>query len=147
MYGLEGPDDATGITFPHWWTSSIAFSVIIHIVVLKAFMETNHWNGFVIGAGILAIVSYYLTALGLSLEFVSNMIQPELNQEFMRIFSNAKALITIVCLPFVSLIPDITYMFISRLFFPTPTDFVMQIQKKMPDYEWTKFLHIEHPDY
>lgn len=147
VYGLEGPNDASGITYPHWWTSSIAFSVIIHIVVMKCFMETYHWNGLVIGAGAFAIVSYYITVFGLSSEFVSNILQPELNQEFMRIFGNAKAVFTIVCLPFVALIPDFTYNFIQKLFFPTPTDFVMQIQKRMPDYEWTKFQHIEHPDY
>jgi len=39
VYGLSGATDSTGMTNPHWWTSTIAFTVIIHIVALKLLME------------------------------------------------------------------------------------------------------------
>lgn len=110
-------------------------------------METNYWNWYITITGIACVTLYYLTVLGLSTEYVSNLIQPELNQEYYRILTNAKALITIILLPIVALIPDMTYIIITRVFFPTPTDYVMQLQKKNPDFEYTGFRHIENPDY
>lgn len=129
VYGLSGPTQESGITNNHWWISSIAFTVIIHIIVIKLFMETHFWNWYSAITGIACLLLYYATVLLLSTQFISNMIQPELYFEYYLILSDAKGVLTIFLLPIVALIPDITFLFVTKLFFPTPTDYVMQLQK------------------
>lgn len=70
---------------------------------------------------------------------MSDLLQPELNFEYFRILSSAKAWITIVLLPLVALLPDIALVLLSKLFFPTPTDAVMRIQKNHPRYRYEGF--------
>jgi len=79
---LRGPVDNTGLTQPHWRTSCISFSIIIHTIVLKLFLETNYWNGYTVGTGVLCVVLYYATVILLNTEKVSELLQPEVNQEY-----------------------------------------------------------------
>ncbi len=44
LLGLEGPNDSTGQTKDHWWHSTISFTMVIHIVTYKLFIESNYWN-------------------------------------------------------------------------------------------------------
>lgn len=74
-----------------------------------------------------AVIFYYISLLLFSTELVSGIIQPELNQEFYQIVSSAKAMVTIVLLPIVALVPDLSYILIKKLFRPNPTDFVLRI--------------------
>jgi len=111
--------------------------------VLKLFTEINFWSWYSTVTGIVCLIFYYITMLVVCTENLSNLLQPELNQEYYRILSNAKAVITIILLPIVALLPDITYLLITRIFFQTPTDFVMGLQKQDPHYEYQGFKHIE----
>lgn len=86
--------------------------MIIHIIVLKLFIETNYWNWYSIGTGAFCIILYYATVLVFSTQFVSEWLQPELNAEFFRILSSAKAWITIFMLPIVALLPDLTILLV-----------------------------------
>lgn len=41
--------------------------------------------------------------------------------------------------PLISLIPDVTLIMAQRLFWPSPTDAVMRMQKENPTYEYDGF--------
>jgi magnesium-transporting ATPase (P-type) len=94
---------------------------------MKLFLETNFWNWYSGLSGLFCIVLYYLTVLVLSTESTSELLQPELNGEYFRILASAKAWIAIILIPVVALLPDIGFMFIQKMFRPTPTDAVMKI--------------------
>ena len=44
--------------------------------------------------------------------------------------TNYKAWIVLLLLPFVALLPDMTYIMAQKIFWPTPTDAVMLKQQK-----------------
>ena len=66
VYGLAGPIDSTGKTYSHWFTSCLTFSLIMHIIVFKLFIETSYWNWFTVlinlGCGLL--LYYFSVILG-----------------------------------------------------------------------------------
>lgn len=108
-------------------------------------METNYWNWYSFGTGVVCVLLYYATVLLFSTQYVSELLQPELNAEFFRILSSAKAWITILLLPIVALLPDMTINLMQKIFYPTPTDAVMRIQQKNPKYVYDGFKHVFVP--
>lgn len=46
MSAEMNPIDSSGMTKEHWYYSTIAFTLIIHIVSYKLFLESNFWNIF-----------------------------------------------------------------------------------------------------
>lgn len=42
-----------------------------------------------------------------------------------------------------ALMPDLTYILIQRVFFPTPTDVVMRIQKEKPEFKYLGFQNYD----
>jgi len=64
VYGLSGPIDSTGRTYSHWFTSCIAFSLVMHTIVFKLFIETSYWNTLTICVNIFCgLLFYYLTVV------------------------------------------------------------------------------------
>lgn len=82
LKGLKDAVDPSGMTQQHWWTSSIAFTVIINTIVLKLFIETNFWNWLSFGTGAFCIILYSATVLLLNTKPVSDVLQPELQNEY-----------------------------------------------------------------
>ncbi len=76
---------------------------------------------------------------------MSTLLQPELNGEYFLILTNAKAIICMVLLPIVALLPDISFSLMQRIFFPTPTDAVMRLQKQNPKYVYDGFKDVFIP--
>ena len=66
VYGMAGPIDSSGKTYSHWFTSCLTFSLIMHIIVFKLFIETSYWNWFTVlinlGCGLL--LYYFSVILG-----------------------------------------------------------------------------------
>jgi len=83
---LSGPLDQDGLTNTHWFISSVAFTCIIHIIVLKLFLESVFWNYLSTLTGIACLLMYYGCVIGLNTVFVSQIIQPELTGEYYLIF-------------------------------------------------------------
>jgi hypothetical protein len=133
------------MTQSHWWISSIAFTVIVNTIVLKLFLETNFWNWLSSGSGAFVIIFYLGTVFLLNTKPVSNSLQPELQNEYFLIFQSAKAWIVMFILPIVVLIPDLTVLFIQKVFYPTPTDAVMRIQSRCPHYLYDGFNSVFIP--
>ena len=134
------------MTQPHWWTSSVGFSIIIHVITLKLFLETCYWNWYMVFTVVFCFMLYYGSVLVMSTQFVSNAIgQPEIYQEFFRILSSVKAWICILLLPIIALIPDLTILLLQKIFFPTPTDAVMRLQQKNPNFVYEGFKDVFVP--
>jgi hypothetical protein len=53
-------EDGDGLTPNHWLNSTIIFSLIINLVCLKLFVETNQWSVISVLAGIVSLITYYL---------------------------------------------------------------------------------------
>jgi hypothetical protein len=41
-----------------------------------------------------------------------------------------------LCLPGVALLPDVTYILLKKVFYPTPTDLILIEQKKNPNFRF-----------
>lgn len=96
--------------------------------MLKLFIETNFWNWLSFGTGAFCIGLYSATVIILNTNTISGLLQPELEYEYYLIIQSAKAWVVILVLPLVVLVPDMSLLFIQKVFYPTPTDAVMQIQ-------------------
>lgn len=112
---------------------------------MKLFLETNFWNWYSAVTGLACVVLYYATVLLLSTQFVSEIIQPQLNQEYYLILTSAKAWIAILLLPIAALLPDLSTILIQKVFYPTPTDAVMDLQQKDPKYVFNGFKNVFVP--
>ena len=129
-YGFSGAADLTGRTEELWFTSSIAFSCIIHIVTGKLIVETLNMNWIVVVAGLSSVLCYWVMCLGLNFNFISWYFQPELEGIYFRMFTSFKFYIAIICVPPLALLPDMTIKYMRMIFFPTPSDVVMKIMKQ-----------------
>jgi len=76
VYGLSGPIDSSGLTYNHWFTSCLAFTLLIHIVTFKLFIETVYWNWIMTVVNLGNLLCYYWNVLFMNTPFVSQLIQP-----------------------------------------------------------------------
>lgn len=74
VQGLSGPIDSTGLTYQHWFTSCLAFSLLIHIVTFKLFVESVYWNWIMTTVNIGCLLFYYSNVLFGNMPFVANII-------------------------------------------------------------------------
>jgi hypothetical protein len=51
-----------------WFISTISFTLIIHTIVIKLYIESVYWNKINLIAGIISVLFYYATILVLSTE-------------------------------------------------------------------------------
>jgi hypothetical protein len=58
--------------------STYAFTIIIHVVNYKLFIETTFWNSVTIGAGVISIMLYYLMIFGINFQGLASIFAPEL---------------------------------------------------------------------
>ena len=75
MYGLSkisGEYGDTGL----WWTSTVSFTMIIHVVTYKLFVESVYWNLINIICMVLSFLLYYLTVIVLNTPSMFATFQP-----------------------------------------------------------------------
>lgn len=118
-----------GRTSEHWYRSTIAFTMIVHLVTMKLFIESIFWNWLsILMAGVSLLIYYLILVIGSSTAF-SYTFQKEatglLEQEFGSLYFWMLGLIG----PWVCLLPDLTYKFIVTLYWPTPTEIIVADQK------------------
>ena len=85
-YGLSGPIDFEGKTYSHWFISMTAFTCVIHIIMLKLFLETVYWNWISTGTGIFCLSFYYFCLFFLNYPTLSIIVQPQITGDVMLIF-------------------------------------------------------------
>lgn len=61
---MAGPTDSTGLTQSHWFTSGVAFTLIMNIIVGKLFIETVYWNWLAGLVNIASLFFYYMCVIG-----------------------------------------------------------------------------------
>jgi magnesium-transporting ATPase (P-type) len=131
--------DILGRTGEHWFHSTVAFTVIIHIIIYKLFLETVFWNTVSIVTCLLCAFLYYGVVLMGNTNIISNVFQPQLNGQFFLLLANPRVWLLLIGLPGVALLPDIIFIIYSKVLTPTPTDIIMQEQKEFPNYKYPGF--------
>ena len=87
---MAGPTDSTGKTQSHWFTSSVSFTLIMHIIVGKLFIETVFWNWLSSITNVCCLAFYYICVLGGNTAPVAEMFQPEINGQYFEMLASGK---------------------------------------------------------
>ena len=138
-YSFTGSVSSSGRTEEHWFKSTTAFTVIIHIIIYKLFLETVYWNTLSITTCLLCFLLYYFILVLGNFNPFANYFQPQINGQLFIMLGVSKVWLMLVVLPFFALMPDMVYNLFQRLFLPTPTDAVMIMQRKNPGYRYDGF--------
>ena len=79
---------------------------------------------------VLSVLFYYGSVLGLCTNSVASLLQPQLNGVMSDILSSYKVWIVLAFVPFLALGPDIILVMYNKVFKPTPSDRVIELQKR-----------------
>ena len=121
--GIEGKD--TGL----WWQSTVSFTMVIHVVTVKLFLESIFWSKVNLTAGCLSLLFYYLTVIVLNSGSVAITFQPQLQGVFYTVLATGKFWIVAFISPFVALLPDL-FLSIWRAFYQkSPVDYLLRSPK------------------
>lgn len=60
---MKGVMDERGRTEEHWFMSTASFTVIVHVIIYKLFLETVFWNAVSIATCGLCFILYYTIIL------------------------------------------------------------------------------------
>jgi hypothetical protein len=68
MLGYQSTVDSTGQDSGLWWVSTLSFTLIIHVVTIKLFIESVFWNKVNVSIGIISVVLYYTVVVVMNTE-------------------------------------------------------------------------------
>jgi len=108
-----------------WYISTISFTLIIHVVTYKVFVESVFWNKISITVGIISILFYYVSILSLNSQSLALVFQPQILALVNKVIGNLKVWCVILFVPFIAILPDVTSKIVSRMFYPTVIDKLM----------------------
>ena len=120
---------ADGRTSEHWYSSTIAFTIIVHLVTGKLFIESIFWSWLSVLMAVISLLVYYLILVIGSSEFFSYTFQQEATGLLEQCFGSLYFWILALIGPFIALLPDIVYKLITVLYWPTPADIIVAEQK------------------
>ena len=129
MYGLYGSTDSRGTTMEHWVVSTLSFSIILHVVTYKLYVDTYFWGKWNLVLTIGSLFIYYIVVGLGSIPLVANIIQPEASGVLFVLIQNQKFWFIIIITPFICLIPDVSIVMIQRTYFKNPSDIIASMQK------------------
>ena len=75
-FGFSGPS-LEERTLGHWGISTIAFSVVVHTVTAKLFVESEYWHWISALSAGLSLLLYHLVLVGGSTIALADVFQPE----------------------------------------------------------------------
>lgn len=127
VLAFDGPLDTQAKDTGLWWISTLSFTLAIHIITLKLYLESIHWTKLSIGVGVLSVLVYYLSVLVLCTEFMSSVFQPEAYKLFSKVLDKGMSWIAILLVPVLALIPDFLLVAGEFVFCPTK---IQQLLKK-----------------
>jgi hypothetical protein len=113
------------VTQDHFFLSTTAFTIIVHIIIYKLFLETVFWNPITTLMCFLCFCLYYLLVILGNISVLSSFFQPQLNGQLFQMLSNGQFWILLIGVPAFALVPDITLTLWQRVFFPNPTDVML----------------------
>jgi len=119
----------------HWWTNTLIFSCIIHIVTYKIFIEITYWNWLVIATSVLSILLYYLSIILINTRIFSRKLQNELAGKVYDMLLCKTFWLYVFTLPLLVMLFDWFLKNIYRFLKPSPTDLVNLNKIKVQDKE------------
>jgi hypothetical protein len=72
--------------------------------------------------GLASIFLYYIIALIFNTDAFANIFQPQINGVVVEILKDKKFWLILIVVPVIALLPDLTMMFVFRVFYKSPTD-------------------------
>lgn len=108
----------------HWWKSALIFTMILHVVTYKIFVELFYWNYLVISTAFVSLVFYYFCIFILDVPMISMLVQNELTAKVTSMFQSRVFWIYVVTLPFMCILCDLIFKFLTKFAFPTPVDLI-----------------------
>ena len=78
LLGIKFESSSNGKTVDHWWSTTLAFTLVFHISMYKIYVETYSWNKFNLLIFLFHIFLYYSSLIVINLEFISYRFQPEM---------------------------------------------------------------------
>jgi len=73
LLGL-GVANSTGLSEDSWWHSSVSFSLLIHVVTYKLFVDVRVWNLISCLTTIFSLGFYYITVIIINTQGISSKI-------------------------------------------------------------------------
>ena len=74
--------NSSGVSMDNWWHSSVSFTLVIHLVNYKLFVDCRVWNLLSCITSISAITFYYITVIIINTNMVASIVQPEIQGQF-----------------------------------------------------------------
>lgn len=115
-----------GVIYGHWFTSTLAFTIVIHIVTLKMLVESYYYNYLVLVATVIGLLFYYISVIVLNIPVMANSFNVEIKMLFFQILATPVSWIVIIFLPLIALSPDYIYASFNFLFYPSKVHLVMR---------------------
>jgi phospholipid-translocating P-type ATPase (flippase) len=113
-----------GKMIDHWWFTTLIFTMVVHVVTYKIFVELDYWNYLVLSTSIGSVVFYYFSILVIDLPYVSKYIQNELTLKVISMLSTTSFWMYVVTLPTLCIIIDITFKFFGMFYKPNPVQII-----------------------
>lgn len=114
--------DSSGKSIDTWWHSSLSFTLVLHVVTYKLFVDVRQWNlltGLTTGA---SIIVFYISVIILNSPSFSESMQPQIMGVFSTLLNNQKVWLLIIGGPFFILLPDISIKIYNNWWARTPVD-------------------------
>lgn len=121
---MSNINDSQGDQFNSWHISSLSFSIVINVTMLKLLVISDFWNGINIFFSIFSIGFYYGTIAVMGTETISKIFQNEIIGIFGTLLANVKSFMLIVIAPIICLLPDIMIKQLYYNLYPTPAQYV-----------------------
>ena len=68
LLGLKDVQDESGVSSDHWYMACVSFTLCVHVVTYKLFLESYYWNVINSMTGLLSISMYYLIVIMFSMD-------------------------------------------------------------------------------
>lgn len=136
QYSLFFLNSNTGIIVNHWVKSTISFTLVIHIANLKLLIISDYWNYINIISTIFSIFFYYVCLILFSTKEISFLLQIELANVIYNMFSSSLIVIIIFFVPFVALLPDISFKLLKINGKPNPVQYITTFLKEKEFTNW-----------
>lgn len=125
MIGLRTTVDSEGQDTGLWWVSTVSFTIVIHVVTGKLFIESVFWSKVNLLAGFLSIFFYYMSVITLNSTGIALIFQPQLNNVFFGILSTGKFWLIACITPCLALLPDLFLTVWRSQYRKSPVDLLL----------------------
>ncbi len=122
-----------GKLLDHWYKTTILFSLIIHIVTYKIFLETTYWNYISLSISIMSVVIYYCSIYLFNIPFLAYIVQNEITMKITSLFSSEIFLCYIIAGPLLAISTDLLIKFLYMLYKPAPFNLVNKLDITITD--------------